>query len=78
MTASSWLIRMRLGGSQDCTIVDGNKDPTAGLPSTTLVPLATGVGRANSRCRHGNDLLHEFPDSGPIRIDDIRISISAS
>jgi hypothetical protein len=40
MTASSWLIRMRLGGSQDCTIVDGNKDPTAGLPSTTLVPLA--------------------------------------
>jgi hypothetical protein len=42
MTASSW---MKLGDSQDCTVVDPDKDPTAGLPSTTLVPLATGVGR---------------------------------
>jgi hypothetical protein len=56
----------------------GDKDPTAGLPSTTLVPLATGVGRPAVGVAGGNDLLHEFPDSGPIRIDDIRISISAS
>jgi hypothetical protein len=75
MTASSsWLIRMKLGDSQDCTVVDRDKDPTAGLPSTTLVPLATGVGRPAVGVAGDNDLLHEFPDSGPIRIDDIRIS----
>jgi hypothetical protein len=45
MTASSWLIRMKLGGSQDCTIVDGDKDPTAGLPSTTCRMLLASVGQ---------------------------------
>jgi hypothetical protein len=31
MTASSWLIRMKLGGSHDCSIVDGDEYPAAGL-----------------------------------------------
>src|SRR5215207_3661533 len=31
MTASSWLIRMELGGSHDYTIIDGDENPTAGL-----------------------------------------------
>ena len=65
---------MKLGDSQDCTVVDRDKDPTAGLPSTTLVPLATDVGRPAVGVAGDNDLLHEFPHSGPIRIDDIRIS----
>jgi hypothetical protein len=35
------------------------------------VPHAAGVGRPTVGVAGGNDLLHEFPDSGPIRSDDI-------
>jgi hypothetical protein len=32
MTAGSWLIRMKLGSSHDCTILDSDEYPTPRLP----------------------------------------------
>jgi hypothetical protein len=72
MTASSRLIRMKLGGSHDCTIVDRDEYPTAGLahpPRSCRV--FSGVGRPAVGVAGGNDLLQESPHGGPIRIDDI-------
>jgi hypothetical protein len=71
MTASSWLIRMKLGGSNDCTIVDGDEYPTAGFahPLRSCRVFA-GVGRPAVGVAGGTDLLQESPDGGPIRIDD--------
>ena len=71
MIASSWLIRMKLGSSDDCTIVDGDEYPTAGFahPPRSCRVFA-GVGRPAVGVAGGNDLLQESPDGGPIRIDD--------
>jgi hypothetical protein len=72
MTASSWLIRMKLGGSHDCTIVHSDKYATSGLahpPRSCRV--FSGVGRPAVGVAGGNDLLQESPHGGPIGIDDI-------
>ena len=63
---------MKLGGSHDCTIVDGDEHPTAGLAQPPCsCRVFAGVGRPAVSVAGGKDLPHESPDAGPIRIDDI-------
>jgi hypothetical protein len=72
MPAGSWLIRMEFGCSYDCTFINGDEHPTAGLvhpPGSCR--FFTGVARPAVRVSGGKDLLHECPDGGPIRIDNI-------
>jgi hypothetical protein len=63
---------MKLGGSHDCTIVDGDEYATAGLahppPSCRLF---AGIRRPAVGVAGGNNLLQESPDGGPVRIDGI-------
>jgi hypothetical protein len=60
MTASSWLIRMKLGGSHDCTIVDSDEYPTAELAHPQrLCRVFAGVGRRAAGGAGGNYLLHD-------------------
>jgi hypothetical protein len=63
---------MKLSGSHDCTIGDGDEHPAAGLahPPRSCC-FFTGVARPAVGVAGGNDLLHESPDGGPIRVDDI-------
>ena len=72
MAASSWLIRMKLGGSYDRTIIDGDEHPTARLaqPSRSC-RIFRGVGRPAVGVAGGKDSLHESLDGSPIRTDDI-------
>jgi hypothetical protein len=58
MTASSWLIRMKLGGSDDYTIVYGDENPTAGLAQPPCsCRIFSGVGWPAVSVAGGNDLL---------------------
>jgi len=70
MTASRRLIRMKLGGSHDCTIVDSDEYLTAGLAHPSGRVFA-GIGRPAVCVAGGNDRLQESPDGGPIPIDGI-------
>ena len=72
MAAGSWLIWMHFGGSYDCTVINGDEYSTAGLvhpPGSCR--FFTGVCRPAVGVAGVKDLLHESPDGGPIRIDDI-------
>ena len=72
MTAGSWLIGVKLGGSYDCTILDSDEYSPAGLahPPRSCRFFA-GIGRPAIGVAGGKYRPHESPDGGPIRIDDI-------
>jgi hypothetical protein len=72
VATGSGLIRMDFSGSYDRTFIDGDEHSTAGFahpPSSRRV--FTSIGRPAVGVACGEDLLHESPDDGPIRIDDI-------
>jgi hypothetical protein len=72
MTAGTWLIRMKLGGSYDCAVPDGDEYPPAGLPRPPhSCRVFAGIGRPAVGVAGGKDWLHEPPDGRPIRICDI-------
>ena len=72
MTAGSWLIVVKFGGSYDCTILDSDEYSPAGLAHPPRsCRFFTGIGRPAVGVAGGKDRLHESPDGGPIRIDDI-------
>jgi hypothetical protein len=72
MTASTWLIRVKLGGSHHRTILDGDEDLPTGLahPPRSRC-FFSGIGRPTVGVASGKDRLYEPPDRGPIRVDDI-------
>jgi hypothetical protein len=63
---------MKLGGSHNCTIVDGDEYPTAGLAHPPCSgSVFAGVGLPAVGVAGGHDLLQESPDGGPIRVGGI-------
>jgi hypothetical protein len=72
MTASSWLILMKLGGSHHGTILNGHEYAAAGFAHPPhLCRVFAGVGWPAVGFAGGNDRLQESPDGGPIRVDGI-------
>jgi hypothetical protein len=72
MTPRTWLIGMKLGTADDCTVIDGDEHPTAGLahPPCSCRSLSR-VGRPAVGVAGYDDLPQKSPNGGPIRIDGI-------
>jgi hypothetical protein len=72
MTPRTWLIGMKLGTAEDCTVIDRDEYPAAGLahPPCSCRTLSR-VGRPAVGVAGYDDLPQKSPNGGPIRIDGI-------
>ncbi len=72
MTPRTWLIGMKLGTSDDCTVLDGDEYPAAGLAHPPCsCRILSRVGWPAVGVAGYDDLPQKSPNGGPIRIDGI-------